>query len=1832
MLSSLLKYGYCTLLSKVGVFLLCLLLSVSPLLGKNADAKPHHSVGVMWVGESGRATRVFQGFAETIAIENSGVYLDVRPALPNFDTAQKVYAEFQEKYDALVWLRSTGAQYMGKHPPAIPGFFGGASHPVHLGVLTNINKPEKNLTGVTYYLTPEVYFNGFQSVFPDIKTVVYLGQKGHPSVDVDLKDLEEELKKRKLEFRPYLTSNRSELKQVTSLYQNQTHTLIIIGNQAHVIDNADAIAMTAGLTPIASLADGPVVNKHAMIGISASDHKLGVNLAESVQAVLMGKNIQNVPVKFDDNPQLIINLTKARESGLRLPDDYWRTEQMLSGLLRSVPVGIGTMENNKFTEVNPYVIQMLGYEQAELAGKNFDLLYGDDSIAQEVLNHSLDSLEYCCPKSIETRWQHKAGHWVDVLLSYTRLNPYSNDDASDVLFSVMDVTSQKQIEANIAVQRKNFLNILAFLLLLQTLMIVGLIIGRIKIKQSATSTKQKSLELEHYFNSSLDMLCIADLQGCFIRVNKTWEETLGYKSNHLAKQNILEFVHAEDKERTKRAFRNLEKQDPVATFTNRYLTSDGSYKLIEWRLQSYEKNIYAVAKDITHKAHAEQLEKLRSRIIEFGNSHELSEFLRRSLDEVEVFMESTISFYHFVDDDDSIFLQQWSSNTRHLFCHMQPEAEHYPIQQAGVWADCVRERKVIIHNDYAGLGTKQGLPSGHAPIIREMVVPVIRNHKVHAILGVGNKSGNYTQENANQLGFIADIIWMVAEKKIAEAALKTAEEKYRSLVDHSQSIIYTLDVDGIITYASPVVTEWLGFAVDYFIGKKIVDIVAHEDMAFVQDGWDAFKCNLKSGFTLDYRLYHANGDLHWHRSAWSAVTDEAGKLQYCVGNAIDLTTSKLMEQALQASEVRYRQLFDNMIAGFALHEMIYDNEGNPCDYRFLEFNKAFENQTGMQAKDFVGKTVLEALPGTESYWIQAYGEVAQSGVPKSFENYSKELGRYFEVWAFAPQKGQFAVVVVDATERKKAQNALLELNVKLKDSLDLYHDLVETSQDLIWQCDANGCYTYVNAAWQDVLGYDVQEMLGKPFTTFQTEEQAKKDQIVFSKLLAGDVVKGLESIHIHKSGQLIHLIFNAKSIFDANGCICGTRGTAYDITERIVAQQESEHQKNLMLTLLENMPIGAFMVEVPSGKPLLANETAKKLLGRGILPDANAENLSHVYQAFRNDSKQPYPVEEMPVIKGMQGLSSHIDDMRVVRPNGSYVVLEVMGTPVRDAAGKVVASLASFFDITERKQIEEQDKVQLELIRQSYLYEHKAFLQFAIDSISDLLQSPIAFFHGVNEDNGDIELQQWSTNTKQAFCRASVGSVHYKLENAGVWADCVRLRKPIIHNDYASLSNKKGLPKGHAHLIRELVVPVMRGNKIVAIMGVGNKPSDYVDEDVRVMMFFADLVWMLLERKQTQEALQSSQQKLSALFAAMTEMVVLHEVLFDDTGKPQNYLILDCNQAYCKIFNIEPTDAIGKKATEVYKVETAPYLELFSNVAITGESHTFETFFAPLNKVFLVSVVAPAKNQFATITVDITEQRRVNLALQRKNRDLENYLYIASHDLRAPLVNIQGFSNRLQKHTETISSFLKQHQELLVPQVEYVIKEKIPASLDFIFNNVSRMDRLINSLLEISRTGNRTLKIKQLDVHKIIQGILELYAEQLSYAQASINMQRLPSCFGDEHLITQMFTNLIGNAIKYKHPDKPLTLDISAKMEYTRCIYRIADNGIGIAEKYHTKVWDVFYRVLEDKTLQGDGIGLSIVKRIVEKHQGVVHMESEVGKGTVFLVELLTIPFNEEIS
>lgn len=247
-----------------------------------------------------------------------------------------------------------------------------------------------------------------------------------------------------------------------------------------------------------------------------------------------------------------------------------------------------------------------------------------------------------------------------------------------------------------------------------------------------------------------------------------------------------------------------------------------------------------------------------------------------------------------------------------------------------------------------------------------------------------------------------------------------------------------------------------------------------------------------------------------------------------------------------------------------------------------------------------------------------------------------------------------------------------------------------------------------------------------------------------------------------------------------------------------------------------------------------------------FMPEDEKQRVTAKFREFRN---------QMQPITNLENLNLH--------KSGHAVYLETNGIPVFDQRGEFRGYRGIDRDISRRKWSEQLLRLRLELAEFSNTRSLDEIIQLALDKAEAFTNSQIGFFHFVDADQETMSLGTWSTNTLDNICQAEGKGLHYPASQAGVWVDCLRQRQPVIHNDYASLPNRKGLPEGHAPVIRELTVPVMRDDLVVAIIGVGNKPCDYTLQDVEAVEQLASMAYDIVARKRAEETAEKLREGLA---------------------------------------------------------------------------------------------------------------------------------------------------------------------------------------------------------------------------------------------------------------------------------------------------------------------------------------------------------------------------------
>ncbi len=331
------------------------------------------------------------------------------------------------------------------------------------------------------------------------------------------------------------------------------------------------------------------------------------------------------------------------------------------------------------------------------------------------------------------------------------------------------------------------------------------------------------------------------------------------------------------------------------------------------------------------------------------------------------------------------------------------------------------------------------------------------------------------------------------------------------------------------------------------------------------------------------------------------------------------------EAALRASQTRYKMLFDRMLDGYAVHEIICDENGAPVDYKFLDINPAFREMTGL-GKDIIGKTVLEVLPATESYWIETYGRVALTGKPARFEDYSQEIGKWFEVVAFSPEENRFATLIQDITERKLMEEAL-------RASEERFRTLVESMDDIVFTLDRDQRHTGVFGRWLEKQRIEPEFFLGKTSVEILGAEAAELHQAANKRALAGESVVYEWSV-ANPDDSTMYTQTSLSPLKNAQGGVVGIVGVGRDISRSKRAEEELR-RRNRELILL-NRVIAATAGSV---RPVAILETACRELALAFdLPQSaatlvNADKTEAVVVAeYRREGKPSALNRTIPVL------------------------------------------------------------------------------------------------------------------------------------------------------------------------------------------------------------------------------------------------------------------------------------------------------------------------------------------------------------------------------------------------------------------------------------------------------------------------------------------------------------------------------------------------------------------------------------------------------------------------
>lgn len=384
-------------------------------------------------------------------------------------------------------------------------------------------------------------------------------------------------------------------------------------------------------------------------------------------------------------------------------------------------------------------------------------------------------------------------------------------------------------------------------------------------------------------------------------------------------------------------------------------------------------------------------------------------------------------------------------------------------------------------------------------------------------------------------------------------------------------------------------------------------------------------------------------------------------------------------------------------------------------------------------------------------------------------------------------------------------------------------------------------------------------------------------------------------------------------------------------------------------------------------------------------------------------------------------------------------------------------------------------------------------------------------------------------------------------------------------------------------------------------------------------------------RKLAEQAARETQERFSDFFRNAP-------IGFHIVGPDQ--VFIDINEAELAMLGYDRDEVVGKKKWTdlIVPEQKRQFRKQWKDITSKGHVKNLEYTLAHKDG-YRIDVILNASSRFDEqgnlvntrgSVLNITTRKRAEQArnklireLEAKHKELESVLYAASHDLKSPLVNIQGFGHQLARSCDLIRSALagEKNSENMKNAVDIALNKDIPEALDFILTSTSKMDSLLSGLLDVCRLNTSAVKIGPINMDKLMADVIASIEYQIDEAGAGVEVGPLPPCLGDTSQVNRVFTNLLTNALKFLSPSRPGKIHIHGGRRANQSIYCVEDNGIGIAPEHLDKIFEIFYQ-LDPGSARGEGIGLAIVKRIIDRHNGKVWAESRIGQGAKFFVAL----------
>lgn len=744
---------------------------------------------------------------------------------------------------------------------------------------------------------------------------------------------------------------------------------------------------------------------------------------------------------------------------------------------------------------------------------------------------------------------------------------------------------------------------------------------------------------------------------------------------------------------------------------------------------------------------------------------------------------------------------------------------------------------------------------------------------------------------------------------------------------------------------------------------------------------------------------------------------------------------------------------------------------------------------------------------------------------------------------------------------------------KIRESEEKFKSLAETSPTAIFVYKQK--ILYVNSACEEMSGYGRDELLEMDFFELIHPEQMNMVQERGLARMSGDDVPSRYEVRIkRKDGETRWVLFSGTRInFQGSGAVLGT---ATDISERKEMEEALRKSEERFRKISDSAPVGIFQFQMSADGDMSFPYISEKFTEMtGLATEKIYEDASVLLDGVHDDIKDDFFEKMVMSAKNLQEFKY----VGLYNARGGDKWIEVRSTPSRREDGSILWD-GVFIDVDKQKKAEDA-------------------LQKSEERLNTILSHTPAVIYSYQMKNGIPEITYLSESVKRIlgfYPEDFVGKpeffmsrIHPEDMNKGFEAVLNMSR-----NETAIIEYRFKDDSGKYRWIRDESRLFFQENGIQEIIGAWWDITERKEAEQELRMLKEGLE-ELVDRR-TAELRESEEYKRSILELIPDLMIRtnIHGEYLDIISGSEDMLIGS------------KEELIGKKISDIFSEKDCGYFmehlekciknhelrEVEYEIPILDTEHWFEA-----------RIVPSGDGEALALVRDITEKKNAEKRLRQKNEELEAFAYSTSHDMKAPLRAIEGFSHALM---EDCKGSLDQNA------VHYAQR---------IVDATGRMNDLIQDLFEYSRITTKDIELSEVSLDEVVDNVLERMEKNMEFSNVTVS-KPLPHVKGNPSILAQILTNLLSNAIKFVEPGDNPDVTIRAESKMDRIRLWVEDNGIGIHEDYHEQIFEIFERLHGRESYPGTGAGLAIVKKGIERMGGEVGVESKHREGSRFWIEL----------